>query len=126
MIPHNRLTYGKKEERAVQKVVRSGYWAGGKEVMKLEKKITTITNRKYAIGVSSGLSALRLALLGLKVHKDDEVIVPAYSCVAIPNSVLSLVAIPVPVDVINDKWNINGNNIHSKISPKTKAIIAVH
>lgn len=126
MISHNRLTYSKKEEDAVKQVVKSGYWAGGKEVKKLEKKITVITNRKYAIGVSSGLSALRLSLLALGVGKNDEVIVPAYSCVAIPNAVLSCGAVPIPADITNNNWNIDFRNIQSKISSKTKAIIAVN
>lgn len=126
MIPHNKLTFDKTEEIAVKKIVQSGYWAGGKEVEKLEEKITEITNRKYAIGVSSGLSALRLSLLSLEVGKNDEVIIPAYSCVAIPNAVLSCGAIPVPVDVIPDNWNLDFKNIQSKISSKTKAIIAVN
>lgn len=126
MIPHNRLTFGEKEVQAVQKVVRSGYWAGGKDVEALEKKIAAITNRKYAIGVSSGLSALRLALLALGVGKNDEVIIPAYSCVAIPNAVLACGAVPVPVDVIRNNWNIDPKNIPLKISSRTKAIIVVH
>lgn len=126
MIPHNRLTFDEKEVKAVQKVIRSGYWAGGKEVEALEEKITATTSRKYAIGVSSGLSALRLALLALGVGKNDEVIIPAYSCVAIPNAVLACGAIPVPVDVIYNNWNIDPGNVRQKISSKTKAIIAVH
>src|ERR1035437_1976498 len=126
MIPHNKLTYSKKEADAIQSIIKSGYWAGGKEVKKLEKKIQVITQRKYAIAVSSGLSALRLSLLALGVGKNDDVVVPAYSCVAIPNAVLSCGAIPIPVDITNDNWNIGFKNIQSKISSKTKAIIAVN
>ncbi len=126
MIPHNRLTFDKKEEKAVIKVIKSGYWAGGKEVDRLERKIANITKRKYAIGVSSGLSALRLSLLALGINKNDEVIIPAYSCVAIPNAVLSCGAIPIPVDIIKNEWNIDFNQIKLKISSNTKAIICVN
>ena len=126
MIPHNRLTFDKKEETALIKIVRSGYWAAGKEVGKLEKSAVNIANRKYAVGVSSGLSAIRLSLIALGIKKNDEVIVPAYSCVALANAVLSCGAKPVPADVLPDDWNISPSSIGSKISPRTKAIIAVN
>lgn len=126
MVPHNRLTYGDNEVKAVKRIIKSGYWAGGEEVKRLEREVRTVTKRKYAIGVSSGLSALRLALLALEVKKGDEVIIPAYSCVAIPNAVLACGATPVPVDVIHNNWNLDFKNIKSKISSKTKAIIAIN
>jgi perosamine synthetase len=126
MVPHNRLTFDKKEENAIRKIVRSGYWASGNEVKKLEKEIAKIAYRKYVVGVSSGLSALRLALLALGVSKNDEVIIPAYACVAIPNAVLSCGAVPVLSDINIVNWNIDANQIPLLRSSKTKAIIAVN
>jgi dTDP-4-amino-4,6-dideoxygalactose transaminase len=126
IIQHNKLTFNKEEEVAVQKIVRSGYWAGGKALEMLEKKVAGITKRKYAIGVSSGLSALRLSLLALGVGKNDEVIIPAYCCVAIPNAVLACGAKPIAVDVIHNNWNIDPKKVAQAIGPKTKAIIAIN
>jgi len=126
MISHNKLTFDRKEEIAVKRTVRSGYWAGGNEVKKLEKLITNLTHRKYAINVSSGLSALRLSLLALGVKKKDEVIIPAYSCVAIVNAVLSCGATPVLADVIINNWNLDSVLVQNKISTNTKAIIAIN
>jgi perosamine synthetase len=125
-IQHNKLTFNKKEEIAVQKIVRSGYWAGGNEVIKLENQICRETKRKYAFGVASGLSALRISLLSLGVDKNSEVIVPAYSCVALANAVLACGAKPIAVDVIHDDWNIDPQKVAQAIGPKTKAIIAIN
>lgn len=126
MIPHNKLTFGRTEEDAVQSVVGTGFWAGGEEVIRLENRVKHLVKRNFAIGVSSGLSALRLSLLALGVGRDDEVIIPAYCCVAIPNAVLACGAFPVPVDIVFNEWNINLEGISSKITSKTKAIIVVH
>ncbi len=126
IIPHNRLTYGIEEEKAVLEVVRSGCWAGGNFTNQLEKQIGQYTKSNYVAAVSSGISALRLALLGIGITPKDEVIVPAYSCVALANAVLSVGATPVPVDIQKNTYNIDIECIKKAITPKTKAIIAVH
>ena len=126
MIAHNKLTYNSAESMAVRRVIDSGYWAAGKEVNRLEEELKAITKRKYAFAVSSGLSAITLALLALKVKKGDEVIIPAYSCVAIINAVLFCKAKPVPVDVLIDNWNIDPDLILTKVTSRTKAIIVVN
>ncbi len=123
---HNKLTFDAKEVKAVTEIIKSGYWAGGTEVIKLENQICHVTKRKYSFGVSSGLSALRISLLSLGVDKNSEVIVPAYSCVAIVNAVLACGAKPIAVDVILDDWNIDPKKVAQAIGPKTKAIIAIN
>lgn len=79
---------------------------------------------QHAIAVNSGTSALFLALKALGVGEGDEVIVPAFGFIAIPNAVRHTGATPVFVDVETNTFNIDT----SKIFPneKTKAIIAVH
>jgi dTDP-4-amino-4,6-dideoxygalactose transaminase len=126
LIPHNKLTFDDREVKAVTQIIKSGYWAGGNEVIKLENQICRETKRKYAFGVASGLSALRISLLSLGVDKNSEVIVPAYSCVAIANAVLACGAKPIAVDVIHDDWNIDPKKVAQAIGPKTKAIIAIN
>src|SRR5690349_10650387 len=116
MIPHNRLTFDENEVKAVAEVVRSGYWAGGPQVLRLEATLAKLVGVQFAVGVGSGLSALRLALKSLGVGAGDEVIVPAYSCVALPNAVLSLQAMPVPVDVQAPDWNIDPKAVESALT----------
>jgi len=79
-----------------------------------------------AAGVSSGLAALRLALLALHVGPGDEVIMPAYSCVALLNAALALDATPVLADIKEDDWTLSPSDVEQRITQKTKAIIAVH
>ena len=67
LVPHNRLTLGEKEVNAVSEVIRSGYIASGPKVEELEKVLRDRAKVQNAVCVSSGLSALRLALQGLGV-----------------------------------------------------------
>ena len=127
-IPHNRLTRGRHEVSAASRVVASGHWACGKKVERLEKKLSLVASKKYAVAVSSGLSAIRLALLALDIKKGDGVILPAYSCVALANAILSVGAKPLPADVLPGEWNINPSSVEKQRRSKNhiKAVIAVH
>lgn len=98
-VPHNRLTHGVDEAEAVSAVVASGQRAAGPEVARLEDDLGSVVGRRHAATVGSGLGALKLALLGLGVGSGDEVVVPAYSCVALANAVLACRATPVIADV---------------------------
>lgn len=127
-VPHNRITFGLHEEQAVTQAVRSGQWAGGRLVEELEARFASVAGAEHAMAVSSGVSALRLALLGLRIGAGDAVAVPAYSCVALPNAVLACGATPVPVDVERDTWNISPVALRSAMErePRLRAAIAVH
>ena len=126
MILHNQITFDHQEENAISAVIKSGCWTEGNIVKELEQELCAITERKYSIAVSSGLSALRIALLSLNIMQNDEVLIPAYSCVALANAVLSIGAIPIPVDINKTDFNLNVDKIKNAINSKTKAIIAVH
>jgi perosamine synthetase len=125
-IPHNRLTYGMAEARAVATVVKSGQWACGKKVAELEVALARSAQVTNVVCVGSGLGALRLALLASGISAGDEVIVPAYSCVALANAVLSLGAKPVAADVLPGEWNIDPADARRKMTRRTTALIAVH
>jgi len=125
-IPHNKITYDEQEVSAVQAVIRSGYWVGGTIQERVEAQLSQMFSTKGAVCVGSGLSALRLALLTLGVSRDDEVIIPAYSCVALANAVLSVGGVPVAVDVDAQDFNLCVDGTRDAITEKTKAIIAVN
>lgn len=127
-VPHNRLTHSTQEEQAVARVVRSGRWAGGAELAQLERRLARVAGVADAVGVGSGVGALRLSLLALGVGPGDSVAVPAYSCVALPNAVLACGAEPVPVDVSPDTWTISVAALRAilAVQPRLKAVIAVH
>jgi len=126
VVPHNRLSHDAAEVAAVSAVVGSGRWAGGPTVLELERVLAAQLGRKHAAAVGSGLGALRLSLLALSVGRDDEVIIPAYSCVALANAVLACGARPIVADVTPGDWNIDPSDVQKAIGPHTRAIIAVH
>jgi perosamine synthetase len=102
-VPHNRLTYGEQEERAVAAVVASGRWAGGPRVTELEAALAEAMGRAGAACVGSGLGAIRLALRAMGVRR---VRVPAYACVALPNAVVALGAELEVGDVEPESWTL--------------------
>ena len=114
------------EERAVLAVLRSGFLVQGKTVAKFEEAVARYLNVKYAVAVSSGTSALHLALVAFGIGPDDEVIVPDYTFPATANVVELTGAKPVLADIDPATFNIDPKAIERLITKKTKAIIPVH
>lgn len=125
-VPHNRLTFGEEEVQAVADVVSSGQWSAGPRQSELEHRLAEHAQVAHAVCVSSGLSALRLTLKGLGLGPEDEVIVPAYSCVALANAAMALGAEPVTVDVRDCDWNLDPLAARAAITPRTRAIVLVN
>ena len=78
-----------------------------------------------ALAVNSGTSALVCALVGLEIGPGDEVIVPAYTWISTATAVLAVGAVPVVAEV-DDSLTIDPSDVERKLSPHTKAIVAVH
>ena len=125
VIPHNRLTFGQSEFIALSEVVQSGHWAGGPRLSRFETAIAARAEVRHAVAMASGLGALRLALLGLKIRPGDKVLVPAYSCVALANAVLACGAIPVPIDARKSDWNLDPNDALKVIRDENPSAIIV-
>jgi dTDP-4-amino-4,6-dideoxygalactose transaminase len=117
----------KKElDDALLRVAESQYFILGPEVEEMEKQFCDFLGCKYSYGVSSGTDALLLALMAVGIQPGDEVILPTYSFFATAGVVARLNAKPVLVDSDPVTFNINADEIESKITAKTKAIIPVH
>lgn len=110
----------------VQEAVNSTHVSSGPFVEEFEKRFSRYCGARHGISVTSGTTALHLALRSLDIGPGDEVIVPDFAMGAVLFAVLYCGAKPVMVDVERDTWNINPQAVASKISHKTKAIIAVH
>ncbi len=110
---------------AVEKVLCHGRIVMGPEVEALEKAIAEQAGRSFAVAVSSGTSALYLALRCLDLKPGDEVISPVMSWIATFNAIASASGTPVAVD-IGDDLNIDLKAIEAAITPKTRAIVVVH
>lgn len=110
----------------MQAVIASGYIAQKSQVRKLESVLSDFVGKKYGIAVSSGTSALILALKVLKIKSGDEVIIPSYTCSALWHAVRAVEAIPVLADIETDSYNLDPHEVKSHITGKTKAVIFPH
>ncbi len=100
--------------------------SAGKYVKEFEQKFAKYCDSKYAVSVTSGTTALHMALTVLEIKKGDEVIIPSFTMIACAFAVCYTGAKPVFVDVDKNTWTIDVNKIEEKITPKTKAIMPVH
>jgi 8-amino-3,8-dideoxy-alpha-D-manno-octulosonate transaminase len=94
-------------------------------VRRLEASFARRVGADHALAVNSGTSALVCGLAGVGVGPGDEVIVPAYTWVSTASSVLAVGAVPVVAEV-DESLTIDPADVERKISPHTRAIIAVH
>ena len=111
---------------ALQQVLDNTAFAGGPFVKKFEKDFAELCQCDFAVGVSSGTSALWLALLGLEIGVGDEVITVPNTFIATAEAISFSGATPVFVDVDERTYNMNPDLLEDAITPKTKAIIPVH
>lgn len=111
---------------AVAEVLRSGWTGLGPKTEQFEKQFADYVGTKYCVGVNSCTSALHLSLRLLDIKEGDEVISTAFTFVSTNHAILYERAIPVFADVEKDYPNIDPNDVERKITPKTRAIIAVH
>ncbi len=113
-------------DAAIQRVLGSGRFILGSEVLALEEEVAAYLNVKHGIGVASGTDALILALRALDIGLGDEVIIPAYTFFATAGAVLHVGAKPVIVDVDPKTYNMDIGQVRAKITQATKAVIPVH
>jgi dTDP-4-amino-4,6-dideoxygalactose transaminase len=98
----------------------------GKNPRRLERKFCEYMNCRWSIGFDSGRSGLYAILKCLGIRDYDEVILQAFTTVALPNAIMWCGAKPVYVDIDEGTYNINLDKIEEKITDKTKAIIVQH
>tara|TARA_B100001175_G_scaffold290179_1_gene274436 strand:+ start:2078 stop:3190 length:1113 start_codon:yes stop_codon:yes gene_type:complete len=108
-----------------KRILDHGIFFFGPELEKFEKKMSKFLKMKYTLGVSSGSSALYLALKSLGIKRGDEVITSPYSWVITSNAIVECGATPVFIDV-KDDYNLDADLIIEKITSKTKAIVPMH
>jgi dTDP-4-amino-4,6-dideoxygalactose transaminase len=111
---------------AIGEVLDSQICIGGPKVKELEDKIATISDCKFAIGVSSGTDALLGSLMSLGVGRGDEVITTPFTFFATAGCITRVGAKPVFVDIDPKTYNINSSLIDKAITKNTKAIMPVH
>ena len=129
IIPIAKPLIGKEEIEAVVSVLKTGVltskFGDGHYCKRFEESFAKYIGTKYAVAVSSGTAALHAALLASGVSHGDEVIVPAMTFAATANCVVFQGGTPVFVDVDSETLLIDPEQVEAKITPHTKAVIAV-
>jgi len=113
-------------ENAFHRVLHSGWYILGKEVDAFEQEFAEYCGVDHGIGVANGLDAIFLILKAYGIGPGDEVIVPSNTYIATWLAASHCGAVPVPVEPIESSYNLDPSKIEAAITPRTKAIIAVH
>ena len=125
-IPYGHQSIDEDDIKAVVEVLKSEYLTMGPQIGIFEEALKVITGVKYAVAISNGTTALHAACFAAEIGPGDEVITTPMTFAASANCVLYCGGTPVFADIDPLTYNISPEDIRRKITPKTKAIIAVH
>jgi perosamine synthetase len=117
---------GEEEAKAVFEVVKSGWIRQGQKVEEFERKFARYLGIKHAVATSSGTTALHVALAALGIKKNDEVIMPSFTCIPPASMTILLGGIPVFADIEPSTYNIDPISIERLITERTKVIIPIN
>jgi len=113
-------------DQAYQRIMESGWYILGSEVEAFEQEYAAYCGAQHCIGVGNGLEALHLILRGYMIGPGDEVIVPANTYIATWLAVSYCGAAPIPVEPDPRTYNLDPGLVEAAITPRTRAILAVH
>ncbi len=111
---------------AIDGVLESQQFIGGPAIAELERALASRVHVAHAVAVSNGTDALLCAMMAIEIGQGDEVILPSFTFFATAGNVARLGATPVFVDIDSRTFNLDPALIEAAITPKTKAIVAVH
>jgi perosamine synthetase len=128
MIPVFEPDISEEDVQAVAEAVRRGEISGsfGDSIPAFEREFAGYCGRRHGVAVTSGTTALHLALAAVGISTGDEVLVSASTNIATALAAFHLGAVPVPVDSEDETWNLDLDQVEPLITPRTKAIIPVH
>ncbi len=126
MIPVAQPWMGEEEAAAARRAILSGWVTQGPEVAAFEQEFAAFVGAPHACAVSSCTTALHVALVALGVQPGDEVITVSHSFIATANAIRYVGALPVFVDVEPGTGNLDPARVEAAVSPRTRAIVAVH
>lgn len=126
-VPLYKIYSDSDDQKAISKVIKRGMsWAIGPEIEQFETLLAKYVHRKFCVTFNSGTSALHASLLSLGIKTNDEIIVPSFTFIATPNSVLMVNGKPKFSDIEKITLGLDPKLLESKINTKTKAIIPIH
>ena len=127
MIPVNQPLLSDREKELLVECIETGWISSdGPFVSEFEKRFASYVGVDYGVAVCNGTAALETALYAAGIAKGEEVIMPSFTIISCALVAIRLGAVPVLVDVEPETWNMDVGQIESRITPKTRAIMAVH
>jgi|TARA_B110000259_G_scaffold182897_1_gene227246 perosamine synthetase len=125
-IPVFDIVLGDNEKKYINECLDTSFIGQGPFVKKFEEQFSAFVDCKYGITTTSGTTALHLACAALGLKKDDQVLVSSSTNMACAFAIDYCGAIPIPIDIEKDTWQMDVTKIEEKINSKTKAIMVVH
>src|SRR5512139_2177574 len=126
-IPVNEPLLDGNEKIYLVECIETGWISSeGPFVEQLEEGFAARVGRRFAIAVSNGSAALEAAVVALGMGPGDEVILPTFTIISCAAAIVRAGAVPVVVDCDPMTWNMEVSQIERRITPRTKAIMAVH
>ena len=125
LLPYGRQAVDEDDVEAVVAALRSGWLTTGPRVVAFERAVASVVNAPHAVAVSSGTAALHAAAFAAGIRPGDEVVVPALTFAASANAVLYQGGAVVFADVRDDTLCVDPADIAARITPRTRAIVAV-
>lgn len=127
MVPVNTPLLNGNERKYLNECIDTGWISSeGPFVKRFEDEMCSYMGRKYATSCTSGTAALDIAVSALNLQKDDEVIMPSFTIISCAQALVKQGVKPVLVDSDLKTFNMKVEDIESKVSSKTKAIMIVH
>ncbi len=127
MIPVSQPWLSESEFESVDACVRSGWISSvGDYLTQFETDWAAYCGRRHGIAVSNGTVALELACTALDLKPGDEVIMPSFTIISCALAVIRAGGIPVLVDADPETWCMDVDQVESRITPNTRAIMPVH
>ena len=127
MVPVNTPLLNGNEKKYLNECIDTGWISSeGPFIKRFEEEMSSYIGRKYATACTSGTAALDIAVSALNLQKDDEVILPSFTIISCAQALVKQGIKPVLVDSDLKTFNMKVEDIESKITVKTKAIMMVH
>ena len=127
MIPVNEPRLEAEELAYVTECVKTGWVSSSGRFLELfEQEWAKYCNRKHGVAVCNGSAALLAAMTELELQPGDEVIMPTFTIISCAHAVVQAGGVPVLVDCDPRTWTMDVDQVEAKITPQTRAIMAVH
>lgn len=124
-IPLMRPWLGEEEVAAVREVILSGWVSLGPKVAEFESALASLVGAKHAVATNAATTALHLALQVTGLQRGDEVILPAFTCMANANAVIIAGGTCRFADIQRDTYNLDPEDVERRITTRTRAIMTV-